>query len=316
MTEIPGKNRTKVFFTSALLFAAFWSMPNHVWAVQWQPLARTGRHHVALDTDSVRLTSLSRLAVWLRFMPQGELQRKQAASEFGQKTYQLHLEYYEIDCSEQTAILGVVDILGPSKKRLLRMKGNNTLDAIVPGSVLDVAVQKICPVIEEDSRDSREQPESPDSSPLSATTEEKPVSDENRQIISDAVLQTETEPSSFEAWRDLGNAYFDADLPEKAIAAYDRALLLKPDSTDILNDRGAMYRQAGDFVRALSDFEKARVLDPYNLESIYNSGYVLAFDLNQRDKALVVWKMYLKLDRTSETARQVLSWVERYEKTP
>ena len=49
-----------------------------------------------------------------------------------------------------------------------------------------------------------------------------------------------------------------------------------------------------------------------NLESIYNSGYVLAFDLNQIDKAIVMWRSYLKLDKTSETSRQVQSFVDRY----
>jgi hypothetical protein len=266
------------------------------------------------------LTSLSRLSLWLRFTPQGELQRKQAAAEFGHKTYQLHLEYYEIDCSEQTAVMGVVDLLGPSKKRLVRMKGINSLDAIIPGSVLDVAAQRVCPVVEEEAVDNKEQPEAPDSGSLPVETGGKVVTEENQQIIKEAELQTQADPGSLEAWRDLGNAYFDADVPEKAIEAYNRALSIKPDDTDILNDQGAMFRQKADFKQALSNFEKARALDPNNLESIYNTGYVLAFDLNQIEKALIIWKAYLKLDRTSDTARQVQSFVDRYgnatEKTP
>jgi hypothetical protein len=297
---------------SATLAGLLILLPHHLWAVQWQPLARTGRHHVALDADSVRLTNLSRLAVWLRFTPQGELQRRQAAAEFGHKTYQLHLEYYEIDCSEQTSVLGIVDLLGLSNKRLARMKGNNTLDVIVPGSVLDVAAQKVCPIIEEEAADNKEQPESPDSGSAPVEIAEKAISEENRQIIKDAEQQTKADPANLEAWRELGNAYFDADLPEKAIQAYDRALSIKPADTDILNDQGAMFRQTGNFSRALSNFEKARALDPNNLESIYNIGYVLAFDLNQTDKALTVWKSYLKLDRSSETARQVQSFIDRY----
>lgn len=299
-----------------VLSAICCSMPQHARAaVQWHSLARTGRHDVAIDTGSIRQTSLGRLAVWLRFTPQGEAQRREAAAEYGQKAYQLHLEYYEIDCSEQNALLGLIDILGPSKRRLARMKGNESLDAIIPGSVLDIAAQKICPAMEEEPAETREQPDAPDSGGAPAESGEKALSEEARQLIAETVQATESDPANPEAWRALGNAYYDADLPEKAIEAYNRSLVLKPDDTDILNDQGAMYRQTGDFARALSNFERARKVDPYNLESIYNSGYVLAFDLNQIDKAVATWKLYLALDRSSETARQVQSFVERYGKS-
>src|SRR5512133_2371455 len=297
-----------------LLSAACCLLPWNALAVQWEPLARTGRHDVAIDTESVRLTNLSRLAIWLRFTPIGELQRRQAAAEYGQKSYKLHLEYYEIDCSEQNAVLGLVDILGPSGKRLARTTGGSTPDAIIPGSVLDLAFQKICPVMEEDSVNPKDDIESPESEPPPEVPEEKPVTEALRQSIAAATLKTERDPGDLEAWRELGNAYFDADMHTQAIAAYSRALAIKPDDTNILNDQGAMYRQIGDFTRALANFEKARRVDPNNLESLYNNGYVLAFDLNQIDKAVVLWRKYLTLDSTSETARQVQSFIERYDK--
>jgi tetratricopeptide (TPR) repeat protein len=75
-----------------------------------------------------------------------------------------------------------------------------------------------------------------------------------------------------------------------------------------------MYRQKGDFASALANFEKAVKIDPYNLESLYNSGYVYAFDLNNIAKALKIWKQYLELDKNSETARQIQSFVDRYQK--
>jgi tetratricopeptide (TPR) repeat protein len=284
-------------------------------AVQWEPLARTGRHDVAIDTKSVRLTLLSRLAVWLRFTPVGELQRRQAAAEYGQKSYRLHLEYYEIDCSEQNAILGLVDILGNGNKRLARTKGNSTPDAIIPGSVLDLAFQKVCPEMQEDAIKDEEEIEAPDDGSAPEESEQFQISDDSKRTIAEAQRKTESEPENIETWRELGNAYFDADMHAQAIAAYNRALAIKPDDTNILNDQGAMYRQTGDFTRALANFEKAHQVDPYNLESLYNSGYVLAFDLNQIDKALVLWRNYLTLDRSSETSQQVQSFIDRYGKS-
>jgi tetratricopeptide (TPR) repeat protein len=302
----------RTFYQVLALTMAFCTMPLSAQAVQWEPLARTGQHEVAIDTGSVRLTSLSRLAVWLRFTPFGEQQRRQAAVDNGQKTYRLHLEYYEIDCSEQSAVLGLVDILGPAGKRLARKKGGGPSESIIPGSVLDMASRKVCPDLEENSVSADDEIEAPESDPLPEVPEEMQITEESQHLLVGAIQKTERDPKDLEAWRELGNAYFDADMPAKAITAYTRALSIKPDDTDILNDQGAMYRQTGDFTHALANFEKARQVDPYNLESIYNSGYVLAFDLNQIDRAIVMWRSYLKLDKTSETSRQVQSFIERY----
>lgn len=312
MIETPDIIMKRALRQALLLTAVFCIMPLNVRAVQWEPLARTGLHDVAIDTGSVRLTSLSRLAVWLRFTPLGEQERRQAATEYAQKNYRLHLEYYEIDCSEQNAVLGQVDILGAAGKRLARTKGGGPPEMIIPGSALDMAFRKVCPELEENSVSAVDEIEPPDSEPPADIPEERRITEEARQLIEAAARKTELEPGELDAWRELGNAYFDADMPAESIAAYNRALAIKPDDSNILNDQGAMYRQTGDFTRALANFKKARQADPNNLESIYNSGYVLAFDLNQIDKAVVMWRSYLALDSTSETARQVQSFIERY----
>jgi len=290
------------------------ALPQTASAVQWQPLAGTGRHDVAIDMSSVRLTTMGRLAVWLRFTPVDDFQRRQAATEYGQKGYRLHLEYYELDCSELTSINGQVEILGPAGKRLARVKSNGRPEAIVPGSVLDLAARTVCPSLEEAAAPDEDEVEAPDSGAPPEEVIERHVPDDVKRLIEDATRLTEQEPDNVDSWRKLGNAYFDADMPTESIAAYDRALALAPNDTNILNDQGAMYRQKSDFSRALANFEKARTVDPNNLESLYNIGYVLAFDLNQIDKAVAVWKSYLALDQYSETAHQVQSFVDRYSK--
>ena len=288
------------------------SMPLSALAIQWEPLARTGRHDVAIDIDSIRITTLSRVAVWLRFIPLGEQERRQAAADYNQKSYRHHLEYYEIDCSEQNAVLGLVDILGPANKRLARTKGGSIPDPIIPGSVLDLALHKVCPALEETANNDEDDIKTPDSDNAPEESELTLLSEDKLKLIAEALRKTEIEPQNIETWRELGNAYFDADMPVQAIAAYNQALKINPDDTNILNDQGAMYRQIGDFTRALANFDKAHKVDSYNLESLYNNGYVLAFDLNQIDKALVLWRRYLELDQTSETSRQVQSFIDRY----
>jgi tetratricopeptide (TPR) repeat protein len=305
-------NRIPRLVRMLLMTAVSCIFPLTTLAVTWAPLARTARHDVAIETGSVRLTDLSRLAVWLRFTPLGEVQRRQAAAEYGQKTYRLHLEHYEIDCSEPSAVLTLVEILGPANKRLARTKGGSTPEAVIPGSVLDLAARKVCPDLEENPTAAEEEFEAPDSGLQQEELSERQVPEDLSRMIAQALQKTESDPKDLEAWRQLGNAYFDADMPTQAIEAYNQALSIKPDDTNILNDQGAMYRQTGDFNRALANFEKARSVDRSNLESLYNIGYVLAFDLNQINRALAVWRSYLALDTTSETSRQVRSFIERY----
>jgi tetratricopeptide (TPR) repeat protein len=304
------RSRLLTFITSIFLT----SLPSLAPAVQWEPLTSTSRHRVAIDGESVRLTPLGRLAVWLRFTPLSDTLRKAAAREYGEKGYRTHLEYYEIDCSEQSALLGLIDIFGTSRGRLKRMKGEAQPDAIIPGSVLDMAAQRICPDLEDEASEEESEAPAPGVAEESVNGKDNTLIVEILRKIETLVKKTVAEPKNHEAWCLLGNAYFDADLPDEAIAAYNKALSLRPDDTNILNDQGAMYRQKGDFVSALANFEKAVKIDPYNLESLYNSGYVYAFDLNNIPKALKIWKQYLELDKSSETARQIQSFVDRYQK--
>lgn len=300
---------SRYFFIFCVLTTVLIVHLQNAHAVQWQSLNGTSHYKVAYDEESIRLTPLGRLEIWLRFTPRGEAERKLAAVEYKDKRYRSHLEYYEIDCSEQTALLGLIDILGPSRARLKRIQGGSQPEQILPGSLIDNAAQHICPVLDEETGEDNGAEDTEH-----AKVETPPLSSEQLRQIELLQQKAEAKGASAEAWKELGNIYFDTDQPEQAIKAYDRALALRPNDTDILNDQGAMYRQTGDFQKALANFERAGALDPKNLESLYNSGYVYAFDLNNIPKAVAIWKRYLELESKSDTARQVQSFVDQYGK--
>lgn len=286
---------------------------NQALAGQWESLKGTSRHKVTYDAQSIDLTPQGRLKIVLRFVPVGETERKSAAAEYNEKRYRSHLESYEIDCQEQTALLDHIDILGVKGERLKQLRGNTQPDLILPGSVLDCAAENICPVSDEDTVETGEatgpkQEEAPD------TTADRVLSSDKLQQIENIQERITANKATAETWKELGNIYFDTDQPEQAINAYARALAMQPDNADILNDQGAMYRQTGDFKRALVNFEKAYLLDPKNLESLYNSAYIYAFDLNNFPKALILWRQYLALDPKSETSKQVKSFIDQYDK--
>lgn len=306
---------TRYFLQLFLLVTLLCGLQQNAHAVQWQALNGTQRYNIAYDEHSIRLTPLGRLEIWLRFIPRGEAERKSAAAEYKDKRYRSHLEYYEIDCSEQSALLGLIDILGTSRARLKRLLGGTEPDPILPGSVLDNAAQRICPVLDESTEDDNDAAE-PGQTDEPEALNDKTLSIDKRQMIETLLKKTASKDATAETWKELGNIYFDTDQPEPAIKAYEHALALRPDDTDSLNDQGAMYRQTGDFQKALANFDRAYSIDQLNLESIYNSGYVYAFDLNNIPKALIMWRRYLDLDSNSETARQVQSFINQYEKQP
>ncbi len=234
--------------------------------------------------------------------------RVSAAAKYKDKRYQSHLELHEIDCSEQTARMGLTYVLGKSRVRLKQLHFTSPLAPILPGSLLEDAAQRICPVMDEESESEVQ------GDPKPVTPETPPPSSDQLQQIERLIIIAASKEATVETWKELGNLFFDTNQPELAIKAYDKALALRPDDIDILIDQGAMYRQTGNFIKALANFERASSADSQNLESLYNSAHIYAFDLNDIPKALVIWKRYLALESKSEAAQQVQSFIDLYGK--
>lgn len=111
----------------------------------------------------------------------------------------------------------------------------------------------------------------------------------------------EANPNSPQAWTDLGNAYFDADMPEPAVHAYQHALDLAPGSADVWTDMGVMLRELSRFQEAVAAFDKAAGLDPAHRNARFNKGVVLFHDLNDKAGAIAAWKEVLRIDPAART---------------
>jgi cytochrome c-type biogenesis protein CcmH/NrfG len=118
------------------------------------------------------------------------------------------------------------------------------------------------------------------------------------------------DPGNHDVWVDLGNTYFDADQPMKAVEAYNKALALVPDDPDVLTDQGVMFRRLGWFDRAVENFTKASQLDPAHIQSLYNLGIIYRYDLQDLAKAREAWSRYLEINPTGPGADQVRKELE------
>lgn len=122
------------------------------------------------------------------------------------------------------------------------------------------------------------------------------------------------EPKNFGAWFALGNDYFDTHQHQKAVDAYGKGLAIKPDEPNVLTDQGVMYRDLGQFDKALANFQKANKLDPNHVQSLFNMGVVYSADLHKPDEAAKAWNKVIALAPGSEQAaqaRQMLSQLKK-----
>lgn len=124
------------------------------------------------------------------------------------------------------------------------------------------------------------------------------------------------DPKNRKAWVELGNNYFDAQMPAKSIDAYAKALEINPNDPNVLTDQGIMYRQLGWFDKAIENFTKASALDPRHMQSLFNTGIVYRHDLQDYVKATEVWKRYLEVNPTGETPDRVREEIRQMEAQP
>ena len=109
-------------------------------------------------------------------------------------------------------------------------------------------------------------------------------------------FKTSQNPGDIAGWIQLGNLCFDSDLPEKAIAAYDEALVINPDNADVLTDQGVMYRKVGKYDKAIMCFDKAVAVNPKHEIARFNKGIVLMHNLNDPKGAIQAWEELLAVN--------------------
>lgn len=138
--------------------------------------------------------------------------------------------------------------------------------------------------------------ETPRPEPGPAAQETQKIDPNLAQMIGDLEKKASAALDSAPDWINLGNIYFDAFLPEKAIPAYEHALRLAPQNADVLTDLGIMYRETGQFSKALECFRNAVHINPRHENALYNEGVILSVDLKKNDEAKAAWQRLLDMN--------------------
>ncbi|WP_457575669.1 tetratricopeptide repeat protein [Desulfomarina sp.] len=125
---------------------------------------------------------------------------------------------------------------------------------------------------------------------------------ETHQAILNMEAEVTANPDDYQAWRQLGNLYYDHDLPEKAIGAYTKSMELHEADANLLTDLGVMYRRNKEPEKAIASFKKAIQINSTHEQSRFNMGIVYMYDLNDPEKAFSSWQDLLRINPEARAA--------------
>jgi len=96
---------------------------------------------------------------------------------------------------------------------------------------------------------------------------------------------------------------------ENAEDILNEILELQPDTVNVYNSLGVLYRKRGDSATALKHYEKALKIHPHESHIYYNIGRV-HIDMNHADKAQSYFRHALKLNPDFKEAKEALDAIE------
>jgi len=126
--------------------------------------------------------------------------------------------------------------------------------------------------------------------------------EETHQAILSLEAEVTASPDNFQAWRQLGNLYYDHNDPEKAISAYTKSLELHSGDANLLTDLGVMYRRTKQSEKAIEFFNKAIQMTPDHEPARFNKAIVYMYDLNNPGEAIASLEELLQINPQARAA--------------
>ncbi|MHB1456014.1 MAG: tetratricopeptide repeat protein [Armatimonadota bacterium] len=136
-------------------------------------------------------------------------------------------------------------------------------------------------------------------------TGDMPVVNAQTGLSDDQILREINGMNNFTMLVGVGNQMFDAERPMMAIAAYEKALKIDPNSADIRTDLGTMYLAVGRADDAIAQFREAIRIDPKHENSRYNLGVAYLQGKHDSKGAIKAWDDYLQTFPNSGNAAKV-----------
>ena len=110
-------------------------------------------------------------------------------------------------------------------------------------------------------------------------------------------------------FQEAADIYMGKEKMQDAEEVLNEILEISPDSVNVFNSLGVLYRRKGDLKTALTHYQKALKVHP-NVPHIYYNIGRLYFDMKQVEEAKSYFNRALKIDPHFDDAKEVLSAIE------
>ena len=129
------------------------------------------------------------------------------------------------------------------------------------------------------------------------------------ETMDDAILKLQESAkqnvNKAKASHDLGVAYIERHMHDKAIEAFNQAILIDPNYLSAFTNLGYAYQHKEDYDNAIKAFEKALILNPKSAK-IYNTIGLIFDKKDQPDIAVKMYKKAVSLDPTYANSHYML----------
>ncbi len=106
-----------------------------------------------------------------------------------------------------------------------------------------------------------------------------------------------------------GEIFLDREMHESAEGIFNEIIRINPETTNVYNSLGIIYRRQNRHQEAITLYEKATKIDPYDENILFNMGRAY-LDVNNPEQAKKCFAKALKINPRFDMARNMLSTLE------
>lgn len=106
-------------------------------------------------------------------------------------------------------------------------------------------------------------------------------------------------PNSYQVLSNRAKIYFDQNKAELALEGYNKSLAIRDDQFEALSNRGAAFAKLGRYKEALQDFKKSEELKP-EYDNLYKNRALTHSNMGLHEKAVADYQKYLDLGNAND----------------